>query len=130
MGRSLVAAFEVIIEAHLTDANERPYSDGKMVVRRRKKVCKSWFNHEWLSRLMAILEWLGSGQQRLPFSSATGAFEATLAPITLSAAFGISEDANQAGPAADAVEESVADAIIDDSVEGAIDNDEEVPDEG
>lgn len=118
------------VRAHLTDANERPYSDGKMVVRRRKKVCKSWFNHQWLSRLMAILEWLGSGQQRLPFSSARGAFEVTLAPLALSAAFGISEDADQAGPAADAVEESTADAILDDSAEGEIDDDVEATDEG
>ena len=117
------------VRVHLTDASEQPYADGKLIVRRRKKICKTWFNHQWLSRLMAILEWLGSGKQKLPLSSARGAFEVVLSPLALAIAFGISEDTDDAVSAADAVEDSGAPDILDDLAEGHFGDDEEITDE-
>jgi hypothetical protein len=33
--------------------------------RRRKALCKTWWNHEWLSRLTALLAWLSEGGEEI-----------------------------------------------------------------
>lgn len=35
--------------------------DATKLVRRRKALCKSWFNHHWLSRVLAVSSFLGGG---------------------------------------------------------------------
>ena len=37
--------------------------EAKKSNRRRKALCKNWWNYEWLSRVMAILQWLGDGNE-------------------------------------------------------------------
>lgn len=45
----------------VTDAQGQPFT-GRAVVGRRKFVCKSWFNHDWLSILLAVHEFLFANQ--------------------------------------------------------------------
>jgi hypothetical protein len=49
---------------HLTD--EMGHSlDPKLIQRRRKAICKSWWNHQWLARLFATLELLAEDEGRI-----------------------------------------------------------------
>ena len=34
-----------------------------VALRRRKRICRDWWNHEWLSRTFAALSWLADGQE-------------------------------------------------------------------
>lgn len=47
----------VNLRVYLTDADGHPLKS-KLIVSRRKTVCRSWFNHEWLSTLLAVRELL------------------------------------------------------------------------
>lgn len=39
--------------------------EAKKSNRRRKSLCKHWWNYEWLSRLMALLQWFGDGKEEI-----------------------------------------------------------------
>jgi TIR domain len=45
------------VRLHLTDAEGKPLEVPKLV-RRRKAIGRMWFNHQWLTRLIAVTEWL------------------------------------------------------------------------
>lgn len=45
------------LRVYLTDAQGAPLAS-KQIISRRKTVCRSWFNHEWLSILLAVRELL------------------------------------------------------------------------
>ncbi len=59
-----VPIVKVQVRVHLTDVSGRPL-DAATAFRRRKAVCKSWWNREWLSRLLGIVYWLAEGQDHL-----------------------------------------------------------------
>lgn len=44
----------------LVDENNQPF-DFKVALRKRKRITKSWWNHQWLSRHIAIRSFLGDG---------------------------------------------------------------------
>lgn len=48
------------IRLYISDVNGNPLQN-KSVNSRRKKICKSWWNHQWLSRQLAICSFLSDG---------------------------------------------------------------------
>lgn len=60
----------VQLRVYLTEISGRPLSLTK-ALRRRKVICKHWWNADWLSRLMAVISWLADGNEE--FNIAMGA---------------------------------------------------------
>jgi hypothetical protein len=58
--------FEVIvrIRLRLTDADGKLFV-GRISNSRRKKICKSWWNEEWLSRTMGVMQFLANGNPEI-----------------------------------------------------------------
>jgi hypothetical protein len=81
---------EVQMRVHVTDG-AGGMLDPKARLRRRKKICKSWWNHQWLARLLATLEWLGAGQKRLTFGEGKTQLIISLEPRNMHAVVGIDE---------------------------------------
>lgn len=48
----------------LADLDGRPLEDAK-ARRRRKAICKNWWNYEWLARLLGIVSWLADGAETM-----------------------------------------------------------------
>ena len=66
--------------------------------RRRKALCRNWWNYEWLSRSMAILQWLGTGDEGTTgieeitiLKTDSGDFRINSKPISFSLNVGICE---------------------------------------
>lgn len=57
-----VGGYEIItrIRLRLTDA-EGTLLSARTAISRRKKVCKSWWNDEWLARTMGVMQFLAGG---------------------------------------------------------------------
>jgi len=58
--------YEVIvrIRLRLTDSEGNPFK-GRIANSRRKKVCKSWWNDEWLARTMGVMQFLANGGEQI-----------------------------------------------------------------
>ena len=54
-------AVQLKLRLHITDPSGEPL-DGKAVNARRKKIAKSWWNHEWLARHLALVAFLAGGR--------------------------------------------------------------------
>jgi hypothetical protein len=86
-----VPVIRVNIRVYLTDLGGNPLDSRKMVSR-RKRLCKDWWNYEWLSRMMAVSNWLSDGQESINvLSTDNGNLIVSGKPITLKALFGIDE---------------------------------------
>ncbi len=48
------------IRLRLTDKEGVPL-EGKTILSRRKHLCKSWWNDEWLNRTLAVMQFLADG---------------------------------------------------------------------
>jgi hypothetical protein len=74
-----------------TDLGDNPLEDKKSN-RRRKALCRNWWNYEWLSRSMALLQWLGEGREEITvLKTDSGDFRISLKPISFSSSLGIDE---------------------------------------
>lgn len=51
---------QVRMRLYLTDQQGRPL-EARRALRRRKKIAKDWWNHQWLSRVLAVTNWLADG---------------------------------------------------------------------
>jgi len=84
-------ALRLRISVFWTDLDGRPL-EAKKANRRRKKLCKNWWNYEWLSRIMAITQWLGDGQEEVTLlETDSGKLRVGLKPVTFTSEFGIDE---------------------------------------
>ncbi len=89
-GRPVV---QIQLRVHLTDTRGVPLETPK-AVRRRKSICKHWWNHQWLSRLIGICAWLGDGNESFALAENTsGRLLLSGIPIRLSSPVGINEEA-------------------------------------
>lgn len=78
-------------QLYLTDLKGYPL-EGSKVTSRRKRICRNWWNHEWISRFMAVVAWLCQGQADCEvFRTTHGAFRISSEPLTLLAKQGINE---------------------------------------
>ncbi|ODA32138.1 hypothetical protein [Planctopirus hydrillae] len=64
--------FEIIvrIRAHITDLSGKQFP-GRGGLIRRKKLCKSWWNEEWLNRVMGVMQFLAEGKERIEIGTTT-----------------------------------------------------------
>jgi len=117
------AAVRVGVRLHLTDTNGQPL-EARRALGIRKRICKVWWNHEWLNRVMAIASWLTEGQQPCNIIIAPGGcFSIGGNLVTLTAPLGIDEEALEKAVGMEETEILDEDAGID----GA--GDEESPEE-
>jgi hypothetical protein len=74
-----------------TDLQDNPLEDKKSN-RRRKALCKNWWNYQWLSRAIAVSQWLGEVQEEIILTKTdSGDLRLSLKPISFCSAFGIDE---------------------------------------
>lgn len=105
---------------YLTDLMGYPL-EGPKVTSRRKRICRNWWNHEWISRFMAVVEWLCQGQADCEvLRTANGSFRISSEPLTLSVNQGINEAILNPVPIMDAD----VDAVEEDTDDGKGDFDE------
>jgi hypothetical protein len=84
-------AVRVAVRLHLTDLQGYPL-EGSKVTSRRKRICKNWWNHEWISRFLAVVEWLCDGHAESEvLLTANGCLRIGATPFTFSADQGIDE---------------------------------------
>lgn len=79
------------VRLFLTDAAGKPLPS-KKAARRRKKIAKNWWNHQWLMRTLAIATWIADGASEIDLTRSSGG-RITLAglPLQLEAPVGIDE---------------------------------------
>lgn len=89
--------------------------DPKKALRRRKRICKGWWNHQWLSRFLAVVSWLADGKEEIRLNL-TQSCELIVAPslLTVTSPIGIAESL-LAPP-----EQSSEDEIIDDEDDASL----------
>lgn len=88
-----IPVIQVQLRVHLTDARGSPLEPRK-ALRRRKAICKRWWNREWLSRLIGVFAWLSDGQESFCIAEgASGRLILSGTPLRLTAPFGIDESA-------------------------------------
>ncbi len=82
---------QVQVRVFLTDLSGRPLDTAK-AIRRRKRICKNWWNHQWLSRVLAIASWMADAQERINLARIS-AHPIVLAgiPLQVTAPVGIDE---------------------------------------
>ena len=115
--RPMLQAFEepvvqIQIRLHLTNSDGSALDPAK-ALRRRKAICKHWWNHEWLSRLMGVAQWLSEGTDGLCLADTpSGRLVVSSVPVQLTAQRGIDE--KHLGP----VPRIDEDDTLDDEFEG------------
>lgn len=67
-----IKGFEIIvrIRAHITDLAGKQFP-GRGGLLRRKKLCKSWWNEEWLNRVMGVMQFVADGKDSIEIGSTT-----------------------------------------------------------
>jgi len=82
---------QIQMRVYLTDLTGTPL-DARKAARRRKKICKTWWNDEWLARLLGVVNWMAGGGDCINLAL-TPACRIVLAatPIRLTAPVGIDE---------------------------------------
>lgn len=88
-GRPVV---QVQMRVYLTDSLGRPLSPRK-AVRRRRAICKNWWNYEWLARLLGVAAWLGDGAETINLGFTSPGLCLAAVPLQLSASEGLDEAA-------------------------------------
>jgi len=87
-----VPVIRVNLRVYLTNLDGNPLDSRKMLSR-RKRLCKDWWNYEWLSRMMAVSSWLSNSQETVNIlSTDNGDLVLSGRPITLKTLLGINED--------------------------------------
>lgn len=82
---------QVHIRVHLTDLSGTSL-ESLTALRRRKRICRNWWNHQWLMRVLGVVSWLADGQESINLArSATRAIELAGVPRQLLAPVGIDE---------------------------------------
>jgi hypothetical protein len=95
--------FRVSIRLYLTDLEGNPI-DANRMQSRRKGICRSWWNYQWLSRVTAVVDWLSGGKQACELVSYKGSRLAVSGRLlNMRSPWGIEGD----GPLAEAEEEMV-----------------------
>ena len=84
--------FQLNVRIYLTDLLDRPLETQK-ALRRRKKICKYWWNHQWLSRFMAVMSWVTSEHETCDILNVQGArLVISSMPVRHVTPLGIDED--------------------------------------
>jgi hypothetical protein len=111
--------FRLQIGVFWTDLEDKAIDD-KKANRRRKALCKNWWNYEWLSRAIAVSQWLGDGKDEVCLTKTdSGNLRISLKPLSFSSPLGIDEDSEAGG------EEEDDSKVLDETEEEADDDTDE-----
>nr|MBN2278809.1 toll/interleukin-1 receptor domain-containing protein [candidate division Zixibacteria bacterium] len=69
---------------HIADSHGDPLPP-RSALSRRKRIAKSWFNHQWLSRILAIRSFLAQGSDNIVIDDRMGGTPIVVGPILQSA---------------------------------------------
>lgn len=108
-------AIQVQAAVWLTDLNGVPLAP-EVMNRRRKALCRNWYNHQWLVRTYAIVSWLADGRNQFEiFRDGQNAIVLSGRPLQLEAPVRLNEDALERLPINDEadINEADADAMAD-----------------
>ncbi len=82
---------QVSISLYLTDTKGNGIPPER-IPSRRKTVCRGWWNHQWLSRLLAITAWIADGKEEfILVTNSTGSLRIAGWPFALRSSVGIDE---------------------------------------
>lgn len=105
MGRFGAPVVSISLGVHWTDLHGLALPPAT-AQRRRKALCKTWWNHEWLSRLTAMLAWLSEGKDEIMIAQAeSGPLVLGGRPVQVSTNVGINEARLTGEPAEDEASE-------------------------
>lgn len=91
MSRFGEPCIQLNIRFHWTDLQGNSVARGKSN-RRRRALTKSWWNHQWLSRIIACSSWFADGRASVELLSTNqGIIRISGTPIQLTSQFGIDE---------------------------------------
>lgn len=85
-------SYQVNLRIRWTDLNGVEYPRG-MSIRRRKRLTRSWYNYQWLSRITAFASWLTEGQDSAIISDGSNEVKISGRPINIKSPLGIDEAA-------------------------------------
>ncbi|MGD0856913.1 MAG: hypothetical protein ABSA18_14105, partial [Dehalococcoidia bacterium] len=86
-----IPVLELQVRLYLTDMNGKALQP-RITNRRRKKIARSWWNHQWISRVFAVAQWAFGGQSTFNLAEGHG-YEIILSgsPASVVAPSGIDE---------------------------------------
>jgi TIR domain len=109
LDRYEVPVVEVRVRVYLTDLGGKALPP-QIANRRRKRVAKSWFNHEWWSRYVAVIGWFAQGNDVVDLALGPAVIAIDGQPKVIPIGVGIDEEADEdPEPEAEEFEESSED---------------------
>ncbi len=116
-----IPVLELQVRLYLTDMGNIALPPAIMN-RRRKRIARSWWNYEWLSRVFAIADWAFDGQSVCNLAAGRG-YEINVAgvPLSVTAPMGIDEKSLKLPETSEEAAQTVDDELDDDEL------DEELP---
>lgn len=109
LGRTIGDIVQVRIHLHITNL-EGQTLEAKAALRRRKRICRTWWNHHWLARTFAILQFLAGNKSSIQIGEGTQRLAISSFPLTAHIGWGLDE--SQLGPTKSEPEEA-DEAILD-----------------
>ena len=104
LDREIGNVVQVRVHLHLTTLEGQPFED-KAALRRRKKICRSWWNHHWQARTFAMLQFLAGSNSSIQIGGTRGQrLVISKFPVTARIAWGLDE--SKLGPAKETAEEA------------------------
>ena len=96
LGHEMGNIIQIRLHLHLTNLEGQPL-EPKAALRRRKRICRSWWNHHWLARTFAVLQFLAGAKSSIQIGeSSTERLVISKHPLTAHIAWGLDE--SQLGP--------------------------------
>jgi hypothetical protein len=124
LDRDIGNVVQIRVRLHLTTL-ERQSFEAKAALRRRKRICRAWWNYHWLARTFAILQFLAGNKSSIQIGeSGTQRLVISKYPLTAQIASGLDEShLGSSKPESEETEEIVLDLEDDepDKREGAED---------
>ena len=112
LGHELGNLVELRVRLHLTTTQGVPL-DEKTALRRRKKLCRNWWNYEWLSRTLAIFQFLAGEDPVLQIGKNTSQ-RMVISKLPIAVPIGWSLDESQIGQEKTTeIGEMVEDAVVE-----------------
>lgn len=91
LGHELGNIVQVRLHLHLTTLEGQPL-EPKAALRRRKRICRGWWNHHWLARTFAVLQLLAGTRSSIQISERSAQpLVVSKYPLTAHIAWGIDE---------------------------------------
>jgi len=119
-----VPVVQVQMRVYLTNTEGKPLPARK-AARRRKRICRNWWNYEWLARTLGVAGWMADGAESFDLARAPGCHIILGGrPIQLEAPVGIDEST-----LATAAPQDSEEAELSDEDDDARDANADAPDE-